>query len=259
MNLAPAIRDLTGRPGSARKRAPPSAYGGWLMKSLKAIVAGAVILLAPLAAPPAPAQDANSVPGIYCLVGVHEVGSCMRLLPGGKWEYFLAYGAYDERSEGTWKVANGGLLVDSLPYDRRAAFSFKRLQKSESGAYTVLVVNQGGRGLAGIDVAVTCDGTTKTGYTQSYGFNVDCAKAPTAVALSLRMFGLAPQTIDVASRAGPDKTYVFAFDPGDLGKKKFTAHRLQVGADGSLTMAYPNSTIPEFAGKQFRYERRQQR
>lgn len=229
------------------------------MTSFKAMIFGAVVLLAPLAAPPAQAQDANSVPGVYCLIGVRETGSCMRLLPGGKWEYFLSYGAYDERSEGTWKIANGAVVVDSPPYDRRATFSFKRLQKSQSGGYTVLVVSQGGRGLAGIDVAVSCDGTTKTGYTQSYGFNVDCAQAPTAVALSLRMFGLAPQTIDVAGRAGADKAYVFEFEPGDLGKKQFTAHRLQVGADGSLTMAYPNSAIPEFAGKQFRYERRQQR
>ncbi len=73
----------------------------------------------------------------------------------------------------------------------------------------------------------------------------------------MRMFGLAPQSIDVTSRAGADKTYVFEFDPGDLGKKKFTAQRLEVGADGSLTMAYPNSAIPEFTGKQFRYEQRQ--
>lgn len=229
------------------------------MTSFNAAVLGAVIFLAPLAAPQAHAQDAKTVAGEYCLVGMREVGSCMRLSPGGKWEYFLSYGAYDERSEGTWKVANGGVVVDSLPYDRRASFKFKRLQKSESGAYSVVVVGKGDRGIAGVDVVVTCDGTTKTGYTQADGFEVDCAKAPSAVTLALRMFGLAPQTIDVAGRAGADKAYVFEFDAGDLGKKKFVAHRLQVGAGGSLTMAYPNSTIPEFAGKQFRYERRDQR
>jgi len=219
----------------------------------------ALIATACIAAPQAHAQDAKTAPGDYCLVGVREVGSCMRLSPGGKWEYFLSYGAYDERSEGTWKAASGGVVVDSLPYNRRATFSFKRLQKSESGAYAVIVVSKGDRGIAGIDVVVTCDGATKTGYTQTDGLDVDCAKAPTAVALGLRMFGLAPQTIDVARRAGADKGYVFEFDPGDLGKKRFVAHRLQVGADGSLTMAYPNSAIPEFAGKQFRYERSQQR
>ena len=229
------------------------------MKPFHAAVIAASFVISYLAVPQAHAQDAKTMPGEYCLAGVREVGSCMRLSPGGKWEYFLSYGAYDEQSEGTWKVANGGLVVDSLPYNRRATFSFKRLQKNESGAYTVIVVSKGDSGIAGIDVVVTCDGATKTGYTQTYGLEVDCVKVPTAVALSLRMFGLAPQTIDVARRAGADKGYVFEFDPGDLGKKKFVAHRLQVGADGSLTMAYPNSAIPEFAGKQFRYERSQQR
>ena len=214
-----------------------------------------LIAVSSLTAPQARAQNASTLPGEYCLSGVREVGSCMRLSPGGKWEYFLSYGAYDEESEGTWKVASGAVVVDSLPYDRPATFSFKRLQKSESGAYNILVVDKGDHGLASIDVVVSCDGTTKSGYTQYYGFNVDCAQAPTAVALSLRMFGLAPQTIDVASRAGADKTYVFEFEPGDLGKRKFTAQRLQIGADGSLTMTYPNSPIPEFAGRQFRYER----
>ena len=76
---------------------------------------------------------------------------------------------------------------------------------------------------------VNCDGATKGGYTQYYGLEVDCAQAPTAVALALRMFGLAPQRIDVASRAGADKVYVFEFEPGDLGKRKFTAQRLQIG------------------------------
>jgi hypothetical protein len=229
------------------------------MKPFFAAVIAASFVISCLAVAQAQAQDAKAMPGEYCLVGVREVGSCMRFSPGGKWEYFLSYGAYDERSEGTWKAANGGVVVDSPPYDRRATFSFKRLQKSESGAYTVIVVSKGDRGIAGIDVVVTCDGATKTGYTQTYGLEVECAKAPTAVALSLRMFGLAPQTIDVARRAGADKGYVFEFEPGDLGKKKFVAQRLQIGADGSLTMAYPNSAIPEFAGKQFRYERSQQR
>jgi hypothetical protein len=216
----------------------------------------ALLATACIAAPQAQAQNASTLPGEYCLTGVRETGSCMRLSPAGKWEYFLSYGAYDEQSEGTWKVAGGAVVVDSLPYDRRPTFSFTRLQKSDSGAYNILVVGKGGdRGIAGVDVVVSCDGATKGGYTQYYGFNVDCAQAPTAVALSLRMFGLAPQTIDVAGQAGAEKSYVFEFEPGDLGKRKFVAQRLQIGTDGSLTMVYPNSPIPEFAGKQFRYVR----
>jgi hypothetical protein len=39
---------------------------------------------------PLKAQDAAAVVGTYCLVGVREVGSCIRLSEGGKFEYFLA-------------------------------------------------------------------------------------------------------------------------------------------------------------------------
>ena len=45
------------------------------------------------------AADQAAVAGTYCLQGVMEVGSCFRLSPDGKYEYFLSYGAYDETSE----------------------------------------------------------------------------------------------------------------------------------------------------------------
>ena len=123
-------------------------------------------------------------------------------------------------------------------------------------AFDVIVVNTRDRPLAGIDVTVTCDGKTRdAGQTQESRFKVDCASAPTAVALGLSMFGLAPQTIDVAGRAGADRVYVFEFDPGDLGKRRFVAQRLQVGADGALVMVSADSPIPELNGRKLRYER----
>ena len=194
--------------------------------------------------------------GTYCLVGVREVGSCIRLSPGGQFEYFLAYGAYNEQSEGTWKSAKAEIIIDSLPYDRRPTFSFKRMEKSETGAYDVIVVDTRDLPIAGIEVAVTCDGTTKdAGQTQESQFKVDCASAPTAVALGLSMFNLAPQTIDLAGRAGDDKAYVFQFDPGDLGKRQFVAQRLQVSADGSLVMVSTDSPIPELSRRPLQYQR----
>jgi hypothetical protein len=215
---------------------------------------GSLFAAACLLLPAARAQDA--VVGSYCLSGVREVGSCIRLSPDGKFEYFLSYGAYDERSEGTWKRANGEIIVDSLPYDQGPTFRFKRMEKSDSGEFDVIVVSTADSEIAGVDVSVTCDGATKAaGQTQESSFEVDCTSAPTAVTLGLSMFGLAPQTINVADRAGADRVYVFEFDPGDLGKKKFVTHRLQVGADGSLAMMYSDSPIPELTGRRFQYVR----
>ncbi len=104
-----------------------------------------VFIVAVLMVSPARAQDATAVAGTYCLVGVQEVGSCLRLSAGGKFEYFLSYGAYDERSEGTWKLAKGEVIVDSLPYDRRPTFTFKRMQKSDTGRRSSHARNDGKR------------------------------------------------------------------------------------------------------------------
>ena len=94
-----------------------------------------LIVAAFLLAPPVRAQEGAKVIGTYCLVGVWEMGSCFRLSPGGKFEYFLSYGAYDERSEGTWKLAKGEIIVDSLlttGVRRSASSAWKRATPSTS-------------------------------------------------------------------------------------------------------------------------------
>ena len=215
------------------------------------------LLFASVAWPSASAQapDAASMAGSYCLVGVREVGSCLRLHSNGKFEYFLAYGAYDENSEGTWKLEGGEVVLDSPAYDKRPTFSFRRMQRSDSGAFDVIVESRNGRAIAGISVRVTCDGRTfNAGVTQAQGYSVECRTAPTAIALGLEMFGLAYQTIDVGGRAGADKVYVFEFDPGDLGRKRFTAKRLRP-TDGNLVTTYTDTPIRELDGRPFRYER----
>ena len=83
-----------------------------------------------------PAQEVSDVAGTYCLVGVMEVGSCIKLTRDGKFEYFLAYGAYDEDSEGTWRIDGGQVVLDSPAYDRQATFAFKRTQPARATGST---------------------------------------------------------------------------------------------------------------------------
>ncbi len=206
---------------------------------------------------PAPrAQDAAAVAGSYCLTGVQEVGSCIRLSPDGKFEYFLAYGAYDENAEGTWRLEKGEVIVTTPAYDKKPMFAFTRTQPSSTGGFDVIVEGKNGRSIAGIEVGVTCDGSTKSaGVTQAEGFAVDCKAAPTAITLGLAMFGVAPQTIDV-SKAGADagKAYVFAFDPGDLGRKRFADVPLHINGD-ALEMTYTDTPVSDLQGRPFRYVR----
>jgi hypothetical protein len=202
------------------------------------------------------AQDASAIVGTYCLVGVHEVGSCLKLTADGRFEYFLAYGAYDENSEGIWRLENGDIIVDSLAYDRPPTFAFKRFQHSDGDEFGVIVESKRGDIVSGIDVKTTCDGRTiRAGVTGAVGFKVDCMHAPVDVALGLRMYGLAYQTIDVSKQVGADKIYVFEFDPGDLGRKKFTAHHLRFSKKDSLVMDYTNSPFRELQGRSLEFVR----
>jgi len=66
------------------------------------------------------------------------------------------------------------------------------------------------------------------------------------------MFGVAPQSIDVSTvGAGADTGYVFAFDPGDLGRKRFASVPLRINGD-ALEMTYTDAPITELQGRPFR-------
>ena len=205
---------------------------------------------------PAIAQDAAAVAGSYCLTGVQEVGSCMRLSPDGKFEYFLAYGAYDERAEGTWRLEKGEVIVTTPAYDKKPMFTFTRTQPSSGGGFDVIVEGRtDGASRASTLASLATAATKQAGVTQAEGFSVDCKAAPNAIALGLGMFGVAPQRIDVTT-AGADKTYVFVFDPGDLGKKRFASVPLHINGD-ALEMTYADTPISELKGRLFRYIREQ--
>ena len=69
------------------------------------------------------------------------------------------------------------------------------------------------------------------------------------------MFDVAPQSIDVSTvGAGADTGYVFAFDPGDLGKKQFISTPVRINGD-ALEMTYTDTPISELQGRPFRYVR----
>lgn len=207
----------------------------------------------------ASAQGPAPVEGTYCLRGVHEVGSCVRLSPDARFDYFLAYGAFDERSEGKWKADGADVVLDSAPYDKAPTFAFKGFEPLEGEGFDIAVVNKAGARINGIDVRAACDGrTAEVGMTGAGGYHVACVSPPTEVSLGLRMFGVPYQTLAVGPPTGADRTYVFAFDPGDLGSKRFAATRLKREGADSLVMTYANPAIAELDGKSFRYEREQE-
>jgi hypothetical protein len=172
-------------------------------------------------AAPVQAQEAQAMAGHYYLQGVQEAGSELRLHPDGRFEYFLAYGAYDEQATGTWSVQGGRVLLNTAGNSAPPRFSLKQSASKPENPLTILVQDSKGRGLAAVEVYIDYgDGNPETGYTQEYGWQ---ARAPRgrarAIGLGVRMYNLEPQWFQVAGR--PDNYYVFEFSPGDLGRAHF--------------------------------------
>lgn len=68
----------------------------------------AVVLLVVGVLPPAMAKEPG---GHYYLQGVREVGSELLLHKDGRFEWFLAYGAADQRARGRWAVRDGRVVL----------------------------------------------------------------------------------------------------------------------------------------------------
>jgi hypothetical protein len=167
------------------------------------------------------ARENQELAGHYYLHGVHEVGSELLLHPDGRFEYFLAYGAYDETASGTWTVAGGRVLLNTTGISAPPRFRLKQRASKPDKPLTILVQDQNGRGLAGIDISIDYgDKNLDTGYTQEYGWQAAGPRGlPQAIGLGIKMYNLEPQWFKVAGTS--DNYYVFEFSPGDLGRAKF--------------------------------------
>ncbi len=172
-------------------------------------------------AAPVQALEAQALAGHYYLQGVQEVGSELRLHPDGRFEYFLAYGAYDEQATGTWSVQGGRVLLNTAGTSAPPRFSLKQSASKPENPLTILVQDTNGRGLPAVDVYIDYgDGNPETGYTQEYGWQARGQRGrPRAIGLGVRMYNLEPQWFQVAGRS--DNYYVFEFSPGDLGRAHF--------------------------------------
>jgi hypothetical protein len=170
---------------------------------------------------PGMALEDRVVAGHYYLQGVHEVGSELILHPDGRFEYFLAYGAYDEHATGTWRVQGGQVLLNTAGMATPPRFRLKQSGSKPEKPLTILVQDKNGRGLPGIDVIVDYgDKNPETGYTQEYGWQARQQRGrPKAIGLGIRMYSLEPQWFQVADKS--DNYYVFEFSPGDLGRAQF--------------------------------------
>ena len=177
-------------------------------------------LLATTAA--ANAVQSETPAGHYVLQGMREVGSELLLRDDGRFQYMLAYGAYDEFASGTWTVDGKRVILNTEAKDVPPKFTLKSAESKPGKVVEILVNDKKGRGLAGVDVILIFDGNKgEVGYTQSYGyqFSLKDDQLPRMIGLGIKMYNLEPQWTKLT---GDKQNYfVFEFDPGTLGQAKF--------------------------------------
>ena len=177
-------------------------------------------LLATTAA--ANAVQSETPAGHYVLQGMREVGSELLLRDDGRFQYMLAYGAYDEFASGTWTVDGKRVILNTEAKDVPPKFTLKSAESKPGKVVEILVNDKKGRGIAGVDVILVFDGNKgEVGYTQSYGyqFSLKDDQLPRMIGLGIKMYNLEPQWTKLT---GDKQNYfVFEFDPGTLGQAKF--------------------------------------
>jgi hypothetical protein len=76
----------------------------------------------------------KEVAGDYALQGVRETASGLKLLPNGRFDFAMSYGAVDREAHGKWTVTNGKVQLVSDPTPA-AGFSFIAAQPNLSDDY----------------------------------------------------------------------------------------------------------------------------
>jgi len=154
----------------------------------------------------------------------------------GRFQYMLAYGAYDEFATGTWKMDGKRVILNTEAKDVPPKFTLKSGESKPGKVVEILVNDKNGRGLAGIDVILVFDGNKgEVGYTQSYGyqFSLKDDQFPRMIGLGIKMYNLEPQWTELSS--DKQNYFVFEFDPGTLGQAKFRDQVFQWDNDALTT------------------------
>jgi len=185
--------------------------------------------------------------GEYRLVGTQDVASALRLAPDGRFQYFLAAGALDERAEGRWSQDGNRIRLTTEPKPVPPVFTQTASATSKDAPLAVRVVWPDGRGIAGVDVRVGFDrGAPVEGYTQDYGWSLPRDEQRTIrwIEFAVPMHALASPRFPVDPMAGTALTFVLT--PNDLGVVDF--------ADIKVDFEPGRLTVHRF-GDALRYER----
>ena len=198
---------------------------------------GSAVTPGPLAVARTSAADIARVAGHYYLEGVREVGSELLLRPNGNFEFMLAYGALDESGEGTWRVADGAVILQSPGAPHPATVKLVASSGVATTSIRVVVNDTQGQPVSGIEVdAVRPKSGTSSAHTRAGQYLLEFGRGDTPTELSVG-YDMLNLMVPFQLGRAPKAVYKFVFDRGDLGVRRFEASRAIIEANQlTLTM-----------------------
>jgi hypothetical protein len=189
-------------------------------------MAAALLLVVPGVAAAAPASRAGDYDG-----GQTEMAARLRLLPDGRFQYALSYGALDEFAKGRWREEGGRVLLTTEPAPKPPHFAVVSDTATKDGRlYATLSDPELMQG-APLTLAVTYEGADRPVFVEAEENGrvpLDPGRRAVAIVPDLPVF---PQPL-AAHPLGPGgRRIVFRFEPNDLGVAAFRDEPLEVAGD----------------------------
>jgi hypothetical protein len=182
-----------------------------------------LLLAAALIAAPATAQDAALV-GDYRLTEGPDVAGVLRIGEDGRFVYWLAAGALDERAAGRWQARSGMACLTTEPKPVPPVIEKGPIIAVEGTVPTLLVTWPNGDGVPGVDFVIGFDrGEPLTGYTQYDGWTMPEGdrRVPTWVEFSEPIYRITAPRFELAASDGGKLRAIVV--PNDLGIVDFDA------------------------------------
>lgn len=193
-----------------------------------------LFLAAALFAAPAAAQEASLV-GDYRLAEGPDAGGALRISGDGRFFYWFAAGALDERAAGRWEARNGMVCLTTEPKPVPLEITKGPLIEVEGTIPTLLVTWPNGEGVPGIDFVIGFDdGEPLAGYTQYDGWTMPegDTRAPRWIELSEPVYRVAAPRFDLTTEDDGKLRAIIV--PNDLGIADFAPACAEPTEDGLI-------------------------
>ena len=183
---------------------------------------------------PAAAQEASLV-GDYRLAEGPDTSGALRITGDGRFSYWFAAGALDERAAGRWDTRNGMACLTTEPKPVPLAIARGPLIDVDGTIPTLLVTWPNGEAVPGIDFIIGFDrGETLTGYTQYDGWTMPegDVRVPRWIELSEPVYRVAAPRFDLTADDGGKLRAIIV--PNDMGVADFAPACAEPTKDGLI-------------------------